>query len=246
MNATRLVGFWTDSKALIAVPASWFFPLPHWLLSDLFQSFSTSGWFLIAGVLKSLSLGSSFLLYLYFIPGWPCPFHYLQTLCMTLYFHLQWLPWVSYLYIPLSAWHFHVAMYLLSQCMCKIEFSLQSCSPFLPVSLNGTAIHSVSQAKNLKGNPRVFSCLSSSTSYPSICQPVRFPKPIHFPWFFPVSLSNLTPPTFTYTDLLPLSSSNSHPSIQSPEPPKRFFKKYKPDDLAPLLKVLIVLSLKSK
>lgn len=87
------------------------FPRPYWLLSDLFDSFFTSGWFLIAGVLKSLSLGSSFLLYLYFIPRWPYPFHRLKYPCITLYLYPWCLPWVPYLYITLPAWHFHGAVY---------------------------------------------------------------------------------------------------------------------------------------
>lgn len=75
-------------------------PLLHWLLSDLFDHFSTSANFWLWKC-KKLETGFSFLLY--FILRWPSPIPLLEILLYNFIYVQPWrLLWIPNLYIPFT------------------------------------------------------------------------------------------------------------------------------------------------
>lgn len=75
-------------------------PLLHWLLSDLFDRFSTSANFWLWKC-KKLETGFSFLLY--FILRWPSPIPLLEILLYNFIYVQPWrLLWIPNLYIPFT------------------------------------------------------------------------------------------------------------------------------------------------
>lgn len=157
-------------------------PLLHWLLSDLFDRFSTSANFWLWKC-KKLETGFSFLLY--FILRWPSPIPLLEILLYNFIYVQPWrLLWIPNLYIPFTF-----------PCGCTIVISIRFTfqrelflhtffffNLFLPILVNGTAIYSVSQAKTLKDILEIY--LAAFLHILPISMPFTFiSKPVHFLWF---------------------------------------------------------------